>query len=311
MKIILRILLLSVIFCSTLQSTNLWAKDNYNNKILNLYGINLVVIDSLDNEDGFLNPYVIIDILESIPTPLEVSLLVKDLGSEYHKTQLSLSENADNYTNDYTKALNLGIYSVDFGYANLYQENEDAINYLNTIKKLTDGLNIGQFLDYVAIQKLAQASNDLDSLLQLTSQKFEHTTTELANQKREHLSLLILTGGWLESLYITSLVYKDSHNEELKNKIGEQKLVLDRILLALNIYPDKPHFKPLIDELENIRKIYENVEVIEKSGNPRMEVLNGEIVITDTKETIVTISDKDTESIINLITSIRNKIVSH
>lgn len=313
-----RILLLFVIFCLASQTTNLLAKESYNNKILDWYSLNFILVDSLDkkqvneenNDENRVSPIVIIDVFQSIPTPLEVAVLIKNLGTDYHKDNLSNSDSVDNYTTDYKKALNLGIYSTDLGYANLYQQNEDKVNYLNATKKLVDGLNIGQFLDFPTIQKLAQASNDLDSLLQFSSHKFEQVTTELSNQKRQHLSILILTGGWLESVYITSLVYKDSRNEDLKSKIGEQKLILHQILLVLDVYKDEPNFQALIDKLALLQKIYNNVEIVEKDGVPRMEVKDGEIIIVDTREIVVTISEEDVEDIINLTASIRNQIIS-
>ena len=263
------------------------------------------------SDEDILAPGVMNDIIQSIPSPLEVSILIKDLGTDYHKDNLSNPDLVDNYTNNYKKALNLGVYSTDLGYANIYEKNQDALNYLNSVKKLADGLNIGQFFDYTTIKKLTQSNKDLDSLLQLTTQNFEKINTELRKQKREYLSILILTGGWLEANYITSLVYKESNNEDLKEKIGEQKLVLNPILLVLNVYKNKPNFSGFIADLEELKKVYENVEIVEKDGQPKMEVVNGEIVITDTKETVVNISESDVQSINSLVASIRNKIISN
>jgi len=258
-------------------------------------------------QEDILAPGVMNDIIQSIPSPLEVSILIKDLGTDYHKDP----DLVDNYTNNYKKALNLGVYSTDLGYANIYEKNQDALNYLNSIKKLADGLNIGQFFDYTTIKKLTQSNKDLDSLLQLTTQNFEKINTELRKQKREYLSILILTGGWLEANYITSLVYKESNNADLREKIGEQKLVLNRILLVLNVYKNKPNFSSFIADLEELKKVYENVEIVEKDGISKFEVVNGEIVITDTKETVVNISESDVQSINSLVASIRNKIISN
>ncbi|WP_041264848.1 hypothetical protein [Bernardetia litoralis] len=262
-------------------------------------------------EEDVLAPGVMNDIIQSIPSPLEVSILIKDLGTDYHKDNLSNPDLVDNYTNNYKKALNLGVYSTDLGYANIYEKNQDALNYLNSVKKLADGLNIGQFFDYTTIKKLTQSNKDLDSLLQLTTQNFEKINTELRKQKREYLSILILTGGWLEANYITSLVFKESNNTELREKIGEQKLVLGQILLVLNVYKNKPNFSGFIADLEELQKVYENVEIVTKKGQSKMEVVNGEIVITDTTETVVNITDSDVQSINSLVASIRNKIISN
>ncbi|PIY10591.1 MAG: hypothetical protein COZ18_05720 [Flexibacter sp. CG_4_10_14_3_um_filter_32_15] len=301
--------------CLTIQTNYLSAKESYNNnnKILGWYSLkSSFLVDSLTNkEKEKLVGEVTIDIFESIPTPLKVAILIKDIGTAYHKDSLSNPDSVDNYTHEYKKALNLGIYCTDLGYANLYQENQDAINYLNSIHKLYKSLNIIQPLEYDNLKELIQNNEDSDYLLKFTAQKFDYLIAEFTEQRRQHLGLLMITGGWLESVYITSLVYKDSRSKDLKNKIGEQKLVLYRILLALDVYKDKPNFESLINELELLQKTYQNVEIVEKDGQPKMEVRDGQIVIIDSKETIVTISNEDARIISNLVASIRNKIITN
>ncbi|MGF1533109.1 MAG: hypothetical protein ACFCUI_05365 [Bernardetiaceae bacterium] len=256
-----------------------------------------------------LNEEVITGIIKSIPNPLEVAFLIKEIGTEYQREDLNDPKAVDNYTTNYKKALNLGVYSTDLGYANIYGINQDALNYLNSVKKLADGLSIGQFFDYATIKRLTSNNENLDSLLQLTTSNFEKINFHLSKQRRDYLSILILTGGWLEASYITSLVYQESANAKLKEKIGEQKIVLERILLVLNVYQNKPYFKGLLTDLNELKSIYDRVQIVEQQGKPVMKVVDDEIVIQSNRKTFVEASDEDITQIINLIRSIRNKIV--
>ncbi|MEM6298020.1 MAG: hypothetical protein AAF740_04950 [Bacteroidota bacterium] len=250
------------------------------------------------------------NIIKSIPNPLEVAFLIKDIGTEYQKGDLNDPKSVDNYTTNYKKALNLGVYSTDLGYANIYEVNQDALNYLNSVKKLADGLSIGQFFDYKTIKRLTNNTDNLDSLLQLTTSNFEKINFHLSKQRRDYLSILILTGGWMEASYITSLVYEESANEKLKEKIGEQKIVLERILLVLEVYKGKPYFEGLINNLNELKTAYEKVEIVEQKGQPVMKVVGDEIVIESTTKTFVEVTDEDLNQIISLIRSIRNEMVS-
>ncbi|MEN9453966.1 MAG: hypothetical protein RLZZ19_453 [Actinomycetota bacterium] len=128
-------------------------------------------------------------------------------------------------------------------------------------------------------------------------------------QNREHLSILILTGGWIEASYLTSLVYSESKNERLREKLGEQKIVLTQILSVLEVYKSKPNFSVLLEDLKQLNKAYEKVTISEESAAPQMVVENGEIVIKQNSKSTVTITDQDVEEISTLLRSIRNKLV--
>lgn len=256
-----------------------------------------------------LSGEIISDILQSIPAPLEISLLIKEIGSEYNVSNLSSPSYVSNYNTSFKQSLNLGVYGTDLGFANLYNKNQDVLDFLNSVKKLADDLNIGQFFDYNTIKRLAQTNNNIDSLLQLTQQNFEQINLHLQEQKRENLSILILTGGWVEALYLSTLVYEKSKNPKLKEKIGEQKVALEQILLVLDIYKTKPNFSPLIEDLKELAKIYARVKIVVSPGQSVMVEKDGELVIEQGSQTTVEIDDKDLESITSLLKSIRNKIV--
>jgi hypothetical protein len=253
---------------------------------------------------------IINNILMSIPSPLEISMIIKESGAEYNVKDLNDHASVLRYSSTFKKAINLGIYSTDLGYANIYAKKQDAVNYLNSVKKLSDELAIGQFFDYNTIKNLAESSDKLDELIQTTTENFERINYHLREQKRESLSILLLTGGWIEISYLTTLIHERTKNETLKEKIGEQKLVLERILLVLEVYSTKPEFPALIADLKELRKVYDKIR-IETSYNPpvRKQDDGGKTIVYEdaTKQTII-INDDDVSAIKSLLTSIRNKV---
>lgn len=251
---------------------------------------------------------IINDIIQSIPSPLEVTMLIKD-GNVYNKEYLNPSDRANRYTTNFHKALNLGVYGTDLGYANIYGQTQDAISYLNSVQKLAEGLSIGQFFDYHTLKKLAESENNLDSLILNTTQNFEKINYHLREQKRESLSILLLTGGWVEATYLTTLVYNKTPNQSLRDKIGEQKIVLGQILLVLDVYRSKPDFPDLISKLRELQKVYDDIEISTKYGDPVMVERDGELVFVDKSESKIRMTDEHVAEITQLISDIRDKII--
>ncbi|MCS7005136.1 MAG: hypothetical protein NZM38_07395 [Cytophagales bacterium] len=258
-----------------------------------------------------LSDDIINDIIQSIPSPLEISMLIKETGSEYNKNDLNPHTAVSNYSTNFKKALNLGVYSTDLGFANIYGKNQDAINYLNSVKTLADGLSIGQFFDYNTLKKLAESKNNLDTLIQTTTDNFEKINYHLREQKRESLSILILVGGWIEAAHLTSVVYQKTGSALLKEKLGEQKIVLDQILLVLDVYKSKPEFPELIAQLRELQRLYDQIEIETVYEEPTMqEGKDGKLEFIDNSKSVIKITDQDVKNITTLIRSIRNKIIS-
>jgi hypothetical protein len=261
------------------------------------------------NQVEVMSDEIINDIIQSIPSPLEITMLIKE-GSVYNREYLNGSEKVSEYTTNYKRSLNLGVYGTDLGYANIYGKTQDAISYLNSVQKLADGLAIGQFFDYHTLKKLAESANNLDSLIQTTTQNFEKINFHLREQKRESLSILLLTGGWVEATYLTTLVYNKTPNQALKEKIGEQKVVLNQILLVLDVYRSKPDFPELINDLRELQKVYDEIEISTRYGEPEMVEKNGELVFVDKSESEIKITDEHIAEITKRIKAIRDKVIS-
>src|ERR1043165_8111173 len=218
-------------------------------------------LDTAKAEGPSISEAVIGDILQQIPSPLEISVLLKESGKKYNASYLNSPDNLAKYNSNYKKALNLGIYGTDLGYTNIYEQNQDGIKYMASIKELADGLNIGQFFDIETIGRLATNSKNLDSLLLITTQNFNSINHYLQTQDRANLSVLLLTGGWVEALHILCEVAKaNPTNKELQETIGEQKIILENIKLLLSFYKDTDtNMASLLADMDELQKAFDKV----------------------------------------------------
>jgi hypothetical protein len=273
------------------------------------------LLDSLDS-DTLAGPTIsddaITSILESIPQPLEISMLLKESGKKYNSGILNSPDFTSKYNSNYKRALNLGIYGTDLGYTNIYEQNQDGVKYMAAIKEMADGLNIGRFFDIETIGRLATNSKNLDSLLLITTQNFNDINHFLQTQNRSNLSVLLLTGGWLEALHITTEVAAASpENQELRETIGTQKIILENIMLLLSFYKDTdPTMASLLNDLEELKKAYEKVNITYTYKESTFEVVDGVMVIKDNSTSTIDITNDDLTSIKSITTNIRKKIIS-
>ncbi|MEQ9592276.1 MAG: hypothetical protein RLN86_06735 [Cyclobacteriaceae bacterium] len=268
-------------------------------------------LDSAQNGESSIDAEVIGSILEQIPSPLEISVLLKESGAKYTPSLLNSPDNIHLYNNNYKKALNLGIYGTDLGYTNIYEQNQEGVRYLSAIKSLADELNIGQFFDIETIGRLASNSRNLDSLLLITTQNFNSINHYLQQQSRANLSVLLLTGGWLEAVQVTCQVAaKNPDHRELQEKIGEQKITLEQILLLFSFYENDANMASLLNDLRELEQIFEKVNIVYTYAESTMEVVDGVAVIKDNSTTTIEITNQDVLDIMNKTNAIRTKIIS-
>lgn len=271
-------------------------------------------LNSLDstNSTSAIDEELISGILQQIPSPLEISLMLKESGNKYNHEFLNSADNLAKYNTNYKKALNLGVYGTDLGYTNIYEKNTEGIKYLSTIKSLADDLNIGQYFDIQTIGRLAANSKNLDSLLMLTTKNFNTINSYLQSQGRSNLSILLLTGGWIEAMNITcEVATKGVDHPELRETIGEQKIILEQILLLFSFFKDSDeNMASLLNDLKELEEAFKNVEITYTYKESKVEIINGVAVVKDNSTTTIAITSEDIQAIKNITNSIRNKIIS-
>jgi len=268
-------------------------------------------LDSVTTSDTAMDDALIEGILQGIPSPIEISVLLKHSGRKYDQTMLNSPDNLPKYNNNFKMALNLGVYGTDLGYTNIYEQNQDGIKYLEPIEQLAEGLNIGQFFEIETIGRLAANSKNLDSLLLLTTKNFNDINMYLSSQSRANLSVLLLTGGWLEAMHITcQLSSKDPSNKVLQDTIGEQQIILEQIILLLKFYESDENMASLLKDLTNLQTAFEKIKITTVYKAPTQEVVNGVVMVKDNSTTTVEITAEDVNNIKDLTAEIRSKIIS-
>ncbi len=277
-----------------------------NNSEQNTTDLNEVISDNQEMQGSELSDEVMSDLLQSIPSPMELASAIRKTGVEYDEALLNSRENLNTLTTTYDKAVNLGIYGGDLGYINIYEKSYDALNYLNCIKQLADDLKIGHFFDYATIKRLANNSDKIDSLLYISTANFNKMNSYLRSQERGNISALIVAGSWIEVMYIATHVASLQPHPELLERIGEQKVVLDQILLIISSYPGDGYFGSLSDRFREIKTIFDGVTITYHYEEPETKEVDGRLVIVNNSHTEIDIDSSQVGELRDIVGRVRN-----
>lgn len=267
--------------------------------------------DSLISAAVRLDDNVIGEMISSIPNPVEMSSLLQKSGVVYSQELLNPANNITNYNTNLKRALNLGVYGTNLVYMNIYDRTISTIRYLSNVRDLAADLRVEQFFDYETLNRLSESSRNIDSVLFITNTGFDNMNRYLISQGRGNLAVLISYGTWVESLYIATHVQTVPPNRQTINiRIGEQKKVLDNIILLLNTYRQDPNFAELIDDLMRLKREFDKVTISYIYKEPTIEEIDGMVVLVDNSRSEVIITDETIKSIADVIAEIRGKLIN-
>ncbi len=266
--------------------------------------------DSLQSAPLQLSENVVNDMIQNISSPVEMANQIKKSGTPFDQAILNDAEKMKDYSTSFKRALNLGAYSADLGYINTFNKNSVVVSYLLAVKELADGLNVGQFVDFTTLSRLAKNSTNLDSLKLLSVSCFNDMDKYLREQKRSNVSTAIVAGAWIEGIYITSRVIEQTRDSELINRLAEQKDIASILLIILNNYSrGDVNFQALVSKLNDLKSIYDDVRITTEFGEPQTKEVDGMLIIEQKELTHVDITDEQVAQIVEKVKALRQFIV--
>jgi hypothetical protein len=259
-----------------------------------------------------LSDEAIDDIARNISSPVEIAGILQKMSVPFSSEYLASSVNPGNLSTSFDKALKLGILGADLGYLNMYEKTGTSIDILASIKKLADGVNVGQFFDFETLKRLSLNKSNLDSLLMISQRSYNEIDKYLREKGRGQLSALMITGVWIEGQYLASQVLKSHPDTILRNRVGEQKIILNDLLLLLAPYcKSSTEFGNFCQSMQDIKGKYSDIKITYTLGDPITAEKNGALVVTQTEASKVEMTNDQLASIIETSKIIRNKLISN
>ncbi len=237
--------------------------------------------DSLKTEKDTMHSNRVKKIFYNVPSPIEMTSVIQRSGAQYRADILCPYKNINKYTSLSKQAIMLGVYGSDLSYVRLFEQIQTAMNYLTSIKKLCDAIEIPQEQGSLAIQRMEKNINNKDSLLQIISDTYAAADIYLKDNDRGNTATLVILGGWIETLFIATSIaeYSNPSNKEIVDRIAEQKLSLQNLIELMKAYPEDKDLQSYLPSIEDLKKVYDEVQIEYVKGN----------VVTDKDKKLTTI----------------------
>ena len=204
-----------------------------------------------------------------IPTPYETSLLLQKAGAGFVFDLTNSASNSDKYFTEKSKALNLGIYGADLSYSSTYNKAKEVKEYMICSKKMSDDLGIVTDYNSNLLERLEANIENQDSLHKIVSKSYFDTFNHLNENQRGSTALMILTGGWVESLYIsTQLAATAMDNTELITSIENQRLTLTTLLPLYETFINNTDIKEISEEIKPLSQAFNKINAENPNFTP-------------------------------------------
>ena len=198
-------------------------------------------------------------IFYTIPSPLESAMLIKSAGAVFDEKLLNPVGNTNNYNTNKSMALNLGIYTCDLSFASLYDQTQLIINYMNAAKKMADGLGILEAIGDEDINQLEQNIHNTDVIMEIVSKTYLNSNSYLEDNGQPAIAAIVLTGGWMEGLYISTQLVDMNDFNKLVGRIIDQKLSVDILINLLEESKGNPAIDELLTEVNKIKAVFDKI----------------------------------------------------
>ena len=209
------------------------------------------------------------EIFYGVLNPVEISVIFNRLGVPYSEAILNPVSNKDLYLSNSKASINTGIYGVDLGYIKIFGLGQGMVDYMLTIREMSGKLGIPDRYLTEPIQIMQSGKAEADSIMTLMNDAFTNLDNHLREGGRASTAGLMVLGGWVESLYIsTQLVYDPLNPDpEVVQKIAEQKYTLTSLLSFLKNYYDDPVVVYYTKKLKFLKKYFDSFDIYFKKGD--------------------------------------------
>ena len=271
-------------------------------------------LDKIDSGGGIESFH---QIYHLYPSPGEMLSVIDMTEMIFNSSLLNPVERMDQYHDSKAKSYALGIYMSDLAYTALFGRHEEALNYLETVKSLSEEINIIEAVDESMINKARENVEYLDSLYIISNDAFMNILTFCEINERPNSVVMLSAGAFIESLFLAVNMIDDYATAgELLQHLADQKYTIDNFMMfALGLNSDDPGVKATIMDLEKIHSIFNGISpgtggVTVTSSSGSGENQTKVLVISGSENSsLPSLSEEEFDSLKSAVIELRTRIV--
>lgn len=201
------------------------------------------------------------EVLYPLPAPFEMTQMLNDIGATYQSKNLNAASKVEKYITEQSKAVNLGIYGADLAYASTFQQQQDIQVYMNAIKTLADQLGVTYDYTKLLSDEYKAKFEIKDSVVAIVTNTIYGTYQYLDQKSNPDLAVNMVTGMWVELMYIATNISENSYNfTGMVDIISKQKTSFEKVLSLLSERNTNVDIKNLETKLQVLKPVYDKVD---------------------------------------------------
>jgi len=196
-----------------------------------------------------------------IPSPKEMFVFIKQVAGKNNKRVdvLNNPDNAKNYTDAKSQALNFGAYSCDLTYCSIFEIGTDVLKYFKTVKQLGDAIGVSSSINPSMLKSLEKNMGNPDSLVEIADNLYFSSFETMQNSQQGTTLALSVAGGYIEGLSIACGLVKYDKKSPAVERIADEKYTLDNIIDFMKKYESDAGVKETIAQLEDLKTTFNQV----------------------------------------------------
>jgi hypothetical protein len=228
-------------------------------------------------------------------------------GIQYKSDIIHDVRKVDSYLTFKSRALNLGIYSVDLAYTAYFGKMHHSNKILDAVLQLLTDLNIREVFDESILEKAMQHSHEPDSVKQLAKNTSKQIYSYLVSHNRDNILALFSVGAFVEILY--QGFGETAYEKEglLVKFLSDQRFTAEILYDFVAQYRDDPQVAFILPDIKKINNIYNELS---KNESPP--------VIADASKNVISIkqgqkayfTEEQYNRLKEVISDLREKYVS-
>ena len=203
-------------------------------------------------------------VLYALPTPVELSLLIRNSGIPWNPALLNDPTNASKYLTGQKMALNFGVYVTNLTYAGLFEQAQTMLRYKAAISYLIDRMGLQSALNTNTLQLLEQNINDRNMVLRIISEIYASCSAFLDENERYSMGLAILVGGWVESMHLATSTLDENlfvNQERMRQLVIDQMMSFDIMWQAMSDLKEIPGVDELLKGFTPLAQIFDRIGI--------------------------------------------------
>lgn len=211
------------------------------------------------------------NVFNSLPDRKMVLKLIEENKIEYKPDVLNDPTRVNKYALEFSKAINLGIYGSDLSIASSFDQTQESMVFLKCVNVLAGSLGVNSAFDQKLFERIESNNNNKDSIIEIVTDAFKKVDEILKYNNRPATSAIILSGCWIEGLYVSCEMGQSVQAESIIKTIIDQKESLKNLIVMLEGVTLEENAQFVLKDLKKLYNAFEDASKTKKYDRKAIE----------------------------------------